>query len=101
MKTVGRNGKREKHTNAKRIKVNKTKVVLKEKGSFQIKAKAVLENRKKKLLNHEKKFRYYVDNRDVASVSKKGKIISKSKGSCTVFVAANNGVTTQIKVLIN
>ena len=93
--------KREKHTNAKRIKVNKTKVVLKEKGSFQIKAKAVLENRKKKLLNHEKKFRYYVDNRDVASVSKKGKIIAKSKGSCTVFVAANNGVTTQIKVLIN
>lgn len=74
---------------------------MKEKGSFQIKATAVLENRKKKLLNHEKKFRYYVDNRDVASVSKKGKITAKQKGSCTVFVSANNGVTTQIKVTVN
>ena len=73
---------------------------MKEKGSFQIKATAVLENRKKKLLNHEKKFRYYVDNRDVVSVSKNGKIKAKQKGICTVFVATNNGVTTQIKVTV-
>ena len=93
--------KREKHTNAKRIKVNKSNIMLKENGSFQIKATAVLENRKKKLLNHEKKFRYYVDNRDVASVSKMGKIKAKQKGSCTVLVTANNGVSKQIKITVS
>lgn len=93
--------KRETHTNAKRIKVNKSNIILKEKGSFQIKATAVLENRKKKLLNHEKKFRYYVDNRDVASVSKTGKVKAKQKGTCTVFVTANNGVSKQIKITVN
>lgn len=92
--------KRERHTNAKRIKVNRAKVTLKGKKTFQIKATAVLENRKKKLLNHDRKFRYYVDNRDVASVNKKGKIKGKKKGSCLVFVTANNGVTKQIKVTV-
>lgn len=92
--------KRESHTNAKRIKVNKAQVVLKEKKAFQIKAAAVLENPKKKLLNHDKKFRYYVDNKDVASVDKKGKIKAKKKGTCSVFVIANNGVAKQVKVTV-
>lgn len=92
--------RREKHTNAKRIKVNRAKVTLKGKGTFQIKARAVLENRKKKLLGHDRKFRYYVDNRDVATVSKKGKIRGKEKGTCSVFVTANNGVAKQMKVTV-
>lgn len=92
--------KRESHTNAKQIKVNKAQVVLKEKKAFQIKAAAVLENPKKKLLNHDKKFRYYVDNKDVASVDKKGKIKAKKKGTCSVFVIANNGVAKQVKVTV-
>ncbi|MBO5073334.1 MAG: Ig-like domain-containing protein [Eubacterium sp.] len=92
--------KKEKHTNAKRIKVNKTKVALKVNKKFQIKAKAVLENRKKKLLSHDKKFRYYVDNREVAAVSNKGKITAKKKGTCTVFVITNNGVAKQIRVTV-
>lgn len=92
--------KREKHTNAKRIKVKKAKVLLKEKKTIQIKATAVLENRKKKLLNHDKKFRYYVDNKDVVSVDKTGKIKAKNKGICSVFVIANNGVAKQIKVTV-
>lgn len=92
--------KKEKHTNARKIKVNKTKVVLKVNKKFQIKAKAVLENRKKKLLNHDKKFRYYVDNREVASVSKNGRITAKKKGTCFVFVITNNGVSKQIRVTV-
>lgn len=92
--------KKEKHTNAKKIKVNKSKVVLKVNKTFRIKATAVLENKKKKLLNHDKKFRYYVDNREVVSVSKKGIIKAKKKGICFVFVTANNGVAKQIKVTV-
>ncbi|MCI8337632.1 MAG: hypothetical protein HFH62_02960 [Lachnospiraceae bacterium] len=93
--------KGEKHTNARKIKVNKSKVTLKAKKTFQIKATAVLENKKKKLLNHDKKFRYYTDNKGVASISKKGKITAKKKGSCSVFVIANNGVAKQIRVTVN
>lgn len=93
--------KGENHTNAKKIKVNKAKVALKAKKTFQIKATAVLENKKKKLLNHDKKFRYYTDDKGVASISKKGKITAKKKGSCSVFVIANNGVAKQIKVIVN
>ena len=58
------------------LKVNKT---------FQMKATAVLEN-KKKLLNHDKSFRYYNDDKTVVSITKKGKIKAKKKGSCSVFV---------------
>ena len=87
-------------TNAKRIKTNKAKVVLKVNRTFQIKSNAVLENRKKKILKHAPKFRYYVDNRDIVSVSGKGKIKAKKKGSCIVYVIANNGVTKKIKVTV-
>lgn len=92
-----KNGKR---TNAKKIKVNKAKLVLSVNQTFQIKAKAVLENQKKKLLCHEKKFRYYVDNPDVVSISKGGKIKAKKKGSCIVYVTANNGVAKKVKVTV-
>lgn len=92
--------RQEQHTNAKQIKVNKEEVVLNVNKSFQIKAVAVLENRKKKLLDHEDRFRYYVDNRDVVSVNKKGKIKAKKKGVCSVFIIANNGVAKQVKVVV-
>lgn len=92
--------KREKHTNAKQIQLNKAKIILAVNKTFQIKATAVLENKKKVLLNHEKKFRYYIDNRAVATVSKTGEIKAKTKGTCSVFVIANNGVAKQMKITV-
>lgn len=92
--------KQEKHTNVKSISVNKTKVSLKRKKTFQIKAIAKGEDKKKKLLTHTSKFRYYTNDKTVAAVTKNGKIQAKKKGSCTVFVIANNGVSKEIKVTV-
>lgn len=90
----------EKSTNVKSISVNKTKVSLKAKKTFQIKANAKAENKKKKLLAHTDKFRYYTNDKKVATVTKKGKIQAKKKGSCSIFVIANNGVSKEIKVTV-
>ena len=92
--------KQEKNTNVKSISVNKTKVSLKRKKTFQIKATAKAEDKKKKLLTHTSKFRYYTNDKTVATVTKNGKIQAKKKGSCTVFVIANNGVSKEIKVTV-
>ena len=92
--------KEEKTTNVKSISVNKTKVSLKAKKTFQIKATAKAENKTKKLLAHTDKFRYYTNDKKVVTVTKKGKIQAKKKGSCSIFVIANNGVSKEIKVTV-
>ena len=92
--------KYEKRTNVKKITVNKAKVTLRPKNKFQIRAKTVLWNKKKKVLKHVEALRYYTENKKVAMVSKKGKITAKGKGTCTVYVIANNGVAKKIKVKV-
>ena len=39
-------------------------------------------------------------NKKVAEVTRKGKIRAKKKGSCSIFVIANNGVSKEIKVTV-
>ncbi len=92
--------KYEKRTNVKTITVNKAKVTLRPKNKFQIRAKTVLWDKKKKVLKHVDALRYYTENKKVASISKKGKITAKGKGTCTVYVIANNGVAKKIKVRV-
>ncbi len=83
--------KYEKRTNVKKITVNKARVTLRPKKKFQIRAKTVKWNKKKKALKHVAALRYYTGNKKVATVSKKGRITAKGKGTCTVYVIANNG----------
>ncbi len=90
----------EPRTNVKSIKLNKKKVTLKKNQTFLIRATAKKENKKKKLLSHEETFRYYTDDKKVVGLSKKGKIRAKQKGTCTVFVIANNGVASKVKVTV-
>ena len=92
--------KKEKHTNVKKIKLNKTELALKPNKSFKIKATAVAEEKKKPLLNHGPKFRYYTDNKEIAAVTKKGVVKAKKKGTCTIYVIANNGVSKTLKVTV-
>lgn len=89
-----------KRTNVKNIKLNKTKFVLKQGKSFQIKAAATLENRNRKPLAHEPEFRYYTENKEVAIVTKNGKIKAKKKGTCIIHVVANNGVAKTVTVTV-
>ncbi len=97
--------KYEKRTNAKKITANKTKVILsltnkKYKKKFKIRVKVKKEKRKKKLLSHAARLRYYTDDKKVAKVSRTGKITAKGRGTCTVYVIANNGVCKKITVTV-
>ena len=92
--------KQSKFTNAKSVTLNKKKVTLKVNKTFKIQAKVKLENKKKKQMVHEKAYRYYTDNSNVATVSKKGVITAKAKGNCIIYVLTNNGVYKKVKVTV-
>lgn len=92
--------KQSKFTNAKSVTLNKKKVTLKVNKTFKIQAKVKLESNKKKQMVHEKAYRYYTDNSNVATVSKKGVITAKAKGNCLIYVLTNNGVYKKIKVTV-
>ena len=87
-------------TNAKAVSVNKTKVVLHNGKTFRIKAKVKLENNSKKEISHASAFRYYTVNKNIVTVSAKGVIKARGKGTTYVYVLANNGAYKKIKVTV-
>ena len=88
-----------KKTNAKSVKVNKSNVKLKKGKKFKVKAKIVKVSFRKKLLNH-RKLSYESTNKKIATVSKKGVISGKKKGTCYVYVYAENGIFKKVKVTV-
>ncbi|MBQ6360290.1 MAG: Ig-like domain-containing protein [Lachnospiraceae bacterium] len=44
--------------------------------------------------------KYEITNPKIASVSKKGVIKGKKKGSCYVYIYAQNGVSKKLKVIV-
>lgn len=86
-----------KYGNAKSVKVNKAKVQIKKGKKFKIKAKEVGAN---KPLRRHRKLCYESSNPDVATVTKKGVIKGISKGTCTIYAYAQNGVSKKIKVTV-
>ncbi len=90
------------YTNAKSVTVNKTKVTLKNGKTFKIKAKVNKVSKKKKLMpkSHAPTIRYMTSNSKIATVNSGGKVTAKGKGTCTVYVFAQNGVAKAIKVTV-
>ena len=86
--------------NCKKLKVNKSKVNLKQGRKFKLKVKQIAESKKVKLKKH-RKIAFESDNQDVAVVSGKGVITAKKKGTCSVYVYAQNGVYKKIKIRVN
>lgn len=87
-------------TNAVSIKVNRTTVILKAGKTFRLKCQLSGENRKKKLLSHLSSYRYYTTSRKIATVSQNGVIRANAKGSCSIYVLANNGVYKKVTVKV-
>ena len=87
-------------SNAAKVTVKAAKVTLKVGKTSAIKATVVPEKAGRKVVDHVAKLRYYTSNRNVATVSAKGRITAKGKGSCTVYVVANNGVRAKVKVKV-
>lgn len=91
-----------KYTNASRVKVSKTSVSLKKGKTSKISATVTKQNSKKKLLgkNHAARLRYWSTNTKVATVTSGGKIKAVGAGKCYVYVMAQNGVQTRVKVTV-
>ena len=77
----------------------KNKVSIKKGKSFKLKAKAVAASSKLKVKKH-RGVAYESSDPAVATVSSKGVIKGKKKGSCYVYAYAQNGVFRKIKVTI-
>lgn len=92
----GKVGNTKKVTTAAR----KNKVTLKAGKTFKLKAKAKAVSKKKKVKKH-RSLVYESSNPAVATVSRKGVIkAGKTKGTCRIFVYAQNGVYKNIKVTV-
>ncbi len=84
--------------NAKAVKVNKSKVTLAKKGKkFTIKAKEV---KKDKTIKRHRKVAFESSNPKVATVSSKGVVTAKKKGTCYIYAYAQNGVFKKVKVTV-
>ena len=92
-----------KYTNAKKVTAKKTSIVLKEGRTAKVKVKVTNVSKKMTLISvlHAPKLRYYSNNKDIATVDKRGKIKAVSKGSCKIYILAPNGVRTVVKVKVN
>ena len=86
--------------NSKSVKIISKKAVTLKKGkTAKIKAKAIPKSNKLKVKQH-RKLAYETDNPKVATVNKSGKIKAVGKGSCRIYVYAQNGVFAKVKVKV-
>ncbi len=87
-----------KYGNAKAVKVDKTKVTLKKGKSLVIKASQLVES---KPIKQHVSIRFESTNTKIATVTKNGRIKAKKKGTCYIYVYAQNGVYKRIKVVVS
>ncbi len=83
---------------AKDVKATKNSVKLSWK-KVKLKAKAVAVSKKLKVSN-KRSLMYESTNIKIATVSKKGVIQGKKKGTCYVYVYTQSGVAAKIKVKV-
>lgn len=90
------------NTNVKGIKLGKSKYTIKKGNTVRIKAKTILVDSSKKPLSnaHAKEFRYQSANKAIATVSSKGVITGKSKGTTKIYVYARNGYAKAVTVTV-
>ncbi len=98
-KTVHAATKGGKVGNAKKVSLKKKKASIAVKKTFKIGAKEVAASKKLKVKKH-RKTAFESTNVKVATVNAKGVITGKSKGSCEIYVYAQNGVCAKIKVTV-
>ena len=93
-------GYTKKAANPKTVTVRTSKVTLMIDKSSTIRATVKGVKSGRQVLAHTKLLRYYSSNRNVATVSSTGKIRATGAGSCKIYVVANNGVRTTVKVTV-
>ena len=101
-KVTGGQGRNSGFTNARRVTVQKDSYTLKTGAAARIRANTVPEIQGKKLLgeNHAARYRYASDNKAVATVDENGKITAVGKGTCHIYVYAQNGTSQKVSVTV-
>ena len=83
--------------NAKSVKVNKTAVSLAVQKTFTIKAEQIVKDQP---IKKHTDIKFESSNSKIASVTSKGVIKAKKKGTCYIYVYAQNGIYQKIKVTV-
>lgn len=96
-KTVHATTKGGKYGVAKSVKVNKTTKTLAVSKTFKIKASEVKQDKK---IRQHRGIKYESDNKKIATVDKNGVVKAKKKGTCYIYVYAQNGVYKRIKITV-
>ena len=91
-------------TNAKKVTVKSgTKTVkklsLKAKKKATLKATVTKQSKKLKLASY-RKVRYESSNKKIATVTSKGKVTAKKKGTCYIYVYSQSGVFAKVKITV-
>ena len=88
-----------KYTNGIRVTVPKRTVSITKGSAYTIKPK-VSYNTRYRQLTHEKTARYLSTDTRVATATAGGKVTGKGKGTCRIYVFANDGVWTTVTVTV-
>ena len=99
---TGSRGSTSAYTNARRVTVQKSSYVLSTGKTAVVKAETVPEIQGKKLLgnDHAARYRYSSDNKKVATIDENGKITAVGKGTCHIYIYAQNGTSTKVTVTV-
>lgn len=95
--------KNDAYCNAKSVAVRKKNLTVKVGKRKKITAtvKGVKKGKKRlKVLKHVAKLRYYSSDCSIATVDSKGRVRGVGKGSCVIYVVANNGVHNEVNVTV-
>ena len=87
------------YTNVKTVKAA-SKLSLKKGKQKKLSVKLSYERKGKKLVKHMNYLSYKTTNKKVATVTSKGVIRARSKGSCYVYITAASGAYTRVKVTV-
>ena len=87
-----------KYSNAASVKVPKTKVTISKNKKYTIKAKEVYKKNAKKKTH--RKIAYESTNTKIATVTSKGVVKGKKKGTCYIYAYAQNGTSKKIKITV-
>lgn len=86
-----------KYGNPSSVVYKKKKITLKKGKTFKLKPSY---KSKRKVRIHSLKIRFESSNPKIASVSKKGKLKGRKKGSCTIYMYTQNGLYKTVKVTV-
>lgn len=94
--------KHNRYTNVKKLKTAKSTYRLKVGKSKKIKVTTKKVKSSKKLLpkRHDPRLRFFSTNVSVATVSGSGKIKAVGTGTCDIWIYAQNGLSTSVKVIV-